>query len=150
MFSILNHYCFDFQPSNIMTALAKQRSDIIKLIVEYDGDFICTYEEQIHSETGNYLSTVFDRDVREDHAFFVMLLSKDFSTPETFISFFKDEKELLDFMLDYYQCEKLKMDIRETSIILKKRKTVASFLHGIEDRISTRKALNLPMFVPNE
>ena len=86
-----------------MTALAIQRSDIIKLLVEYDGDFSCTYEEQIYSQTGNYLSTVFDRDVREDHAFFVMLLSKEFSTPETFISFFKEDRELLDYMLDYYQ-----------------------------------------------
>ena len=98
------------------------------------------------------LSTMFDRDVREDHAFFVMLLSKKFSTPETLISFFKEDRKLLDYMLDndYYQCKKLKIDIRETRIVLNKQRTVASFVNGIQQRITARRALNLPMFVPNE
>ena len=147
---VSDHNYSDYQPSNIMTAIAIQRSDIIKLMVDYDGDFSCTYEAQIYSHTGNLLSTMFDRDVREEHAFFVMLLSREYSTPQTFISFFKEERELLDYMLDYYQCQKLKMDIRETRIVLNKQRTVASFVNGIQQRMASRRALELPMFVPNE
>ena len=151
MLSTSDHYSAMLkQQANIMATIAARRSDVIADFVHYDASFDCTYAAQLHSATGKLMSTYLARDVREQHAYFVMLLSREHSTPETFIIFFEGESVLLDFMLDFYRCDPLKMDIRKASIALKKRRTVASFLNGIEDRISTRRALNLPMFVPNE
>ena len=138
------------QQANIMTTIAARRSDVIAEYVHYDAMFDCTYEAQIHSATGRLMSTYLGRDVREQHAYFVMLLSRAHSTPETFILFFDGESVLLDFMLDFYRCDKLKMDIRTTSVLIKKRRIVSSFVNGIDRRIAARRAMDLPMFVPNE
>ena len=133
-----------------MNAIAAKRSPIVKLLVKYDASFSCTYEAHKDSSMGNLLSTMFDGDYRDDHAFFLILLNKEDSTSETFLRFFRRNLELLDYMVDSYECNQLKKDIRETRIALKKRKTVSSFVNGIERRIAARRALDLPMFVPNE
>ena len=103
-----------------MNAIAAQRSETIKMLAKYE-DFDCTYEAQIDSHTGKLLSTMFDKDVREEHVSFLMLLNRESATAETFITFFEDDIELLKYILDYYQCEKLKIDI---SNVMKKRKRV--------------------------
>ena len=151
MLSTSDHYSDMLkQQANIMTTIAARRSDVIADFVHYDAAFDCTYEAQIHSATGRLISTYLGRDVREQHAYFVMLLSRQHSTPETFILLFEGESVLLDFMLDFYRCDNLKMNIRQASIALKERRTVASFVNGIDRRIAARRALDLPMFVPNE
>ena len=133
--------------SNIVAA---SRFAVIAEFVKYDSTFDCSYRAQIFSATGNLLSTVFDKDVRDDHAFFVMLLNKDQASPETFLTFFAAERELLDYLLDWYQCYQLKEDIRAARILIEKRKIVSSFTKGIEQRIAARREKDLPMFVPNE
>ena len=131
-----------------MNAVAAKRSAIIKTIVKYDGDFRCTYEGQKDALIGNNLSTLFGEDHRADHAYFVMLLNREGSTPETFLRFFEGKLELLKYMLHFYKCNKLSEDIRAASILTKKKETVASFVDGIEARIAARRAMDLPMFAP--
>jgi hypothetical protein len=104
-----------------MMHIAAQRSETIKMLAKYE-DFDCTYQAQIDSHTGKLLSTMFDKDVREEHVSFLMMLNRKSATAETFITFFEDDIELLKYIVDYYQCEKLKIDI---SIMLKKRKRMA-------------------------
>ena len=69
---------------------------------------------------GRLLSVMFNGDHMADHALFLMLLNRQWATPETFITFFEAEMELLDFMLDHYCCNQLKSDI--TSIVQEKKR----------------------------
>ena len=111
LFSSDHHSAMLMQQRNIMTTIAARHSDVIADFVKYDTPFDCSYEAQICSRTGKLMSEFLDRDVKQPHAYFVLLLSKEDSTPETFVVFFEGESVLLDFMLDFYRCDKLKMDI---------------------------------------
>ena len=114
MLSTSDHYsALTKQQANIMTTIAARRSDVIAEYVHYDAMFDCTYEAQIHSATGRLMSTYLGRDVRDQHAYFVMLLSREHSTPETFILFFEGESVFWISCLIIIECDKLKMDIRQ-------------------------------------
>ena len=97
-----------------------KRSAIIKTIIKYEVDFHYTYGGQKDALIGNYLSGLFGEDHRADHAYFVMLLNREGSTPETFLRFFEGKLELLEYMLHFYKCNKLSEDIRAASILMKK------------------------------
>ena len=128
-------------------AIAIERSELIKLIVTNDGDFNCMYHHQFFSGNGKFLSTLLGKDVRRDHAHFVVLLNRRHATTDCFLDDFKDNIELLEQMLDFYLCHKLKFEI---GVILEKRRTVAGFLAGIDARITDRRSQNVPMFICND
>ena len=133
-----------------MNTIASKRSPVIQTNTKYIAGYSCTYAGQLNSTIGMLVSVMFDGDYRAEHAHFVMLLNREGSTSETFLSFFEGKLELLQFMLNHYKCTALIEDIRYTSIQMKKNKIVASFVNGIDSRIAARRALDLPMFVPNE
>ena len=134
-------------------ATAIERSELIKMTVTYDGDFNCMYHHQFFSGNGEFLSTLLGKDVRRYHAHFVVLLNRRDVTTDCFIDGFKDNIELLEQMLDFYLCQKSNLCqklIFEVGVILKKRRTVAGFLTGIDTRIAERRAQNVPMFICND
>ena len=128
-----------------MNAVAAQRSETIKMIIQHE-DFQCTHAAQICSPTGEMLSEMFNRDVREKHVDFLKFLNSSMSS-YSIAEYFDHDKELLSALIDYYQCQTLKKDLTR---FFQNRKTVSKFTDGIEERIAARRALKLPMFVPNE
>ena len=94
-----------------MNSIARQRSALIEVVTGLDATFQCTYEYQFNSQTGKLFSDAFERDVRREHAIFVMMLDSESSTSETFITFFKDDSELLEYLLTTYLCYQLREDM---------------------------------------
>ena len=129
-----------------MNAIAARRSPVIRQILKYDQDFDLSYDGQLESLIGQTMSGLLGEDHRENHAYFVMFLSREGSTPNTFLNWFDGKKEALNWMLWFYKCTQLKEEIRQTSILLKKERILASFVEGIEERTAAYRALNLPMF----
>ena len=94
-----------------MNSIASQRSALIAVVADLNETIDFSYESQIDSPVGVILSDVFERDVRREHAVFVMMLDSETSTSETFISFFNDDRELLEYLLSLYLCYQLRQDI---------------------------------------
>lgn len=94
-----------------MNSIARQRSALIEDIVNLDASFECTFEYQIKSQNGKLFSDTFERDVQREHAIFVVMLDSEAATPETFITFFQDDRELLDYLLTTYGCYQLRQDM---------------------------------------
>ena len=133
MFVYCSHYFqSESKTANIkaitMNAVAALRSAKINMLVKHGVEVDCTYEGQISSHIGRLLSVMFNGDFQADHAYFLMLLNKEWTTAKTFICFFRENIEVLSWMIDYYECYQLKKDITARRIILKKERLVNDFL----------------------
>ena len=104
-----------------MNAKARQRSALIQAIDDLDGIFDCTYESQIDSPIGVILSAAFKRDIRRENAILLTMLDSETCTSEAFISFFNDDRELLEYLLTYYRCYQLRHDILPSLLQMKDR-----------------------------
>ena len=107
-----------------MNAVAAKRSLRINMLVKHGVEFDCTYDGQINTHMGRLLSVMFNGDHMADHAFFLMLLNKEWTTADTFLDFFYNNLELMEYMIDYYMCEQLKSEISAT----RRKHTVNNFL----------------------
>ena len=94
-----------------MNAVAAKRSVRIKALVKQGVDFDCTYDGQINTHMGRLLSVMFNGDHMADHAFFLMLLNKDWTTADSLLRFFRGNEDLLEYMVHWYQCDELRQDI---------------------------------------